>query len=190
METRQRSTAQLLGRVLPWLAVWALVVGPATADEFAGRVVGIADGDTITVLHARHSETVRLLGVDAPEKRQAYGDRARRFTAELAFDRTVTVRAAGRDRNGRLLGEVVLPDGRSLNQELVRAGYAWWFRRYSRDSTLARLEQEAREWRRGLWADEAPIPPWDFRVYGRTGRGLNSSAVTGEGGAGAKYTVS
>lgn len=190
METRQRSTAQLLGRVLPWLAVWALVVGPATADEFAGRVVGIADGDTITVLHARHSETVRLLGVDAPEKRQAYGDRARRFTAELAFDRTVTVRGAGRDRNGRLLGEVVLPDGRSLNQELVRAGYAWWFRRYSRDSTLARLEQEAREWRRGLWADEAPIPPWDFRVYGRTGRGLNSSAITGEWGAGAKYTVS
>jgi micrococcal nuclease len=166
VETRRRATAQLLGRVLPWLAVWALAVGPATADEFAGRVVGIADGDTITVLHARHSETVRLLGVDVPEKRQAYGDRARRFTAELAFDRTVTVRTAGRDRNGRLLGEVVLPDGRSLNQELVRSGYAWWFHRYSRDSTLARLEEQAREWRRGLWADEAPIPPWDYRFKG------------------------
>jgi endonuclease YncB( thermonuclease family) len=153
--------------VAPWLAVWVLLAGPAAADEFGGRVVGITDGDTITVLHARHAETVRLLGVDAPEKRQAYGDRARRFTAELVFDRTVTVRAAGRDRNGRLLGEVVLPDGRSLNEELVRAGYAWWFRRYSRDGTLARLEQEAREQRRGLWADEAPTAPWAYRANGR-----------------------
>ena len=140
---------------------------PAAAAEFTGRVVGVTDGDTIKVLHDSHSETVRLLGVDAPEKRQAYGDRARRFTAELAFDRTVTVRFSGRDRNGRLLGEVVLPDGRSLSQELVRAGYAWWFRRYSRDVRLARLEEEARHDRRGLWADAAPQAPWEYRVNGR-----------------------
>jgi micrococcal nuclease len=133
----------------------------------AGRVVGVTDGDTIKVLHANQSEPVRLLGVDAPEKRQAYGDRARRFTAELAFDRTVTVHAAGRDRYGRLLGEVVLPNGRSLNQELVRAGYAWWFRKYSRDIRLARLEEEARQDRRGLWADAAPQAPWEYRISGR-----------------------
>ena len=76
---------------------------------------------------------------------------------------TVVVRARGRDRNGRLLGEVLLPDGRSLNAELVRAGYAWWFRKYSRDERLARLEEEARHGRRGLWADPAPEAPWDFR---------------------------
>ena len=102
--------------------------------------------------------------MDAPERRQAYGERAKRFAADLAFQQTVVVRAAGRDRNGRLLGEVVLPDGRSLNQELVRAGYAWWFRRYSRDVRLARLEEEARAGRRGLWADQAPEAPWEFRV--------------------------
>jgi endonuclease YncB( thermonuclease family) len=107
------------------------------------------------------------VGVDAPEKRQAYGERAKRFTADLAFHRTVTVRTTGRDRNGRLLGEVVLPDGRSLNQELVRAGYAWWFRKYSRDGRLARLEEEARQSRRGLWADQAPQAPWDYRASGR-----------------------
>jgi endonuclease YncB( thermonuclease family) len=144
-----------------------LLAGPAAAEEFTGRVVGVTDGDTIKVLHAGHAETVRLVGVDAPEKRQAYGDRARRFTADLAFDRTVTVRASGRDRNGRLLGEVVLADGRSLNQELVRAGYAWWFRRYSHDVGLARLEAEARQDRRGLWADLAPQAPWDYRLSGR-----------------------
>jgi endonuclease YncB( thermonuclease family) len=159
------------GRTLGWTPLWlvlaTLLVNPAVAGEFQGRVVGVTDGDTIKVLHDNGAETVRLVGVDAPEKRQAYGDRARRFTADLAFDRTVTVLASGRDRNGRLLGEVLLPDGRSLNQELVRAGDAWWFRKYSRDVTLARLEEEARQSRRGLWAAEAPQAPWDYRLNGR-----------------------
>ena len=150
----ERGAARFSGKRRVWLAVLALSVGVAAAEEFAGRVVGITDGDTIKVLRAGRAETVRLEGVDAPEKRQAYGERARRFAADLSFDRTVVVRATGRDRNGRLLGEVVLPDGRSLNQELVRAGYAWWFRRYSRDVRLARLEEEARQDRRGLWADQ------------------------------------
>ena len=172
MESRRQGRQRGLpragwARALPWLVLWALLTGPAAAAEFTGRVVGVTDGDTITVLHDHQSETVRLLGVDAPEKRQAYGDRARRFTAELAFDRTVTVRTGGRDRNGRLLGEVVLPDGRSLSQELVRAGYAWWFRKYSQDVRLARLEEEARQDRRGLWADAAPQAPWEYRIGGR-----------------------
>ncbi len=167
METRRRARGPILAQVLLWLAVSAFLAGSAAAEEFTARVVGVTDGDTLTVLHANHSETVRLVGVDAPEKRQAYGDRAKRFTADLAFDRTVTVRTTGRDRNGRLLGEVVLPDGRSLNQELVRAGYAWWFRKYSRDGRLARLEEEARASRRGLWVDEAPQAPWDYRINGR-----------------------
>jgi endonuclease YncB( thermonuclease family) len=160
----RRDRRALLGQAGAWLAAWVLLAGWAAAEEFTGRVVGITDGDTIKVLHAGRAETVRLQGVDAPEKRQAYGERARRYAADLAFDRTVVVRGAGRDRSGRLLGEVVLPDGRSLNQELVRAGYAWWFRRYSRDARLARLEDEARAGRRGLWADQAPEAPWDFRV--------------------------
>jgi endonuclease YncB( thermonuclease family) len=150
-----------------WVVSCVVAAGVAGAEEFAGRVVGITDGDTIKVLRADRAETVRLQGVDAPEKRQAYGERARRFAADLAFDRTVVVRATGRDRNGRLLGEVVLPDGRSLNQELVRNGYAWWFRKYSGDVRLASLEAEARQGRRGLWADQAPQAPWEYRLNGR-----------------------
>jgi endonuclease YncB( thermonuclease family) len=140
----------LLSQVAGWVAVWVFLASGVAAEEFTGRVVGITDGDTIKVLRAGRAETVRLEGVDAPEKRQ-----------------TVVVRETGRDRNGRLLGEVLLPDGRSLNQELVRAGYAWWFRRYSRDVRLARLEEEARQGRRGLWADRAPEPPWEYRGNGR-----------------------
>jgi endonuclease YncB( thermonuclease family) len=163
MRRRSRAGAHLARQILVGLALCQLLAGAAAAEEFVGRVVGVPDGDTLTVLRARRPERVRLQGVDAPEKRQAFGERARRFTADLAFDRTVTVRTTGRDRNGRLLGEVVLPDGRSLNQELVRAGYAWWFRKYSRDERLARLEDDARTGRRGLWADQAPEAPWDFR---------------------------
>ena len=167
MQGWRRARGFSVGTTIGLAVVWALLAGPAAAEEFEGRVVGITDGDTIKVLRAGRAETVRLQGVDAPEKRQAYGERARRFAADLSFDRTVVVRATGRDRNGRLLGEVVLPDGRSLNQELVRAGYAWWFRKYSRDVRLARLEEEARQGRRGLWADQAPEPPWEIRGSGR-----------------------
>src|SRR5262249_4765037 len=141
------------------------LLGAARVEEFKGRVVGVTDGDTIAVLRDDHATTVRLVGIDAPEKGQAYGQRAKQFAASLAFGQTVTVRASGRDRYGRLLGEVILPDGRSLNQELVRAGFAWWFRKYSRDLTLAHLEEEAREGRRGLWADPSPEPPWTYRSH-------------------------
>jgi endonuclease YncB( thermonuclease family) len=146
--------------------VTAIALAQGGAEHYIRGKRGIWDLD-VKVLHAKQSETVRLLGVDAPEKHQAYGDRARWFTAELAFDRTVTVRSRGRDRNGRLLGEVVLPDGRNLSQELVRAGYAWWFRKYSSDIRLARLEEEARQDHRGLWADAAPQAPWEYRISGR-----------------------
>jgi len=144
----------------------ALVLGlttAAAAAPFQAQVVAVTDGDTLRVLRDGRVEVVRLQGIDAPETGQAYGTRAKQFAAELAFDRTVTVQPTGRDRNGRLLAEVLLPDGRSLNQALVRAGYAWWFRRYSADPILARLETEARADQRGLWSNRDAMPPWDFR---------------------------
>jgi endonuclease YncB( thermonuclease family) len=139
------------------------LTGPASAETFTGWVVGVTDGDTLTVLRAGRREVVRLRGIDAPERGQAYGDRARRYAAALAFGTVADIEARGRDRHGRLLAEVRLPGGRSLNRELVRAGYAWWFRRYSTDAGLAWLEAEARAARRGLWADGRPVPPWEWR---------------------------
>ena len=160
---------------LPWSAPWS-PARSALAETFTGQVIGVTDGDTISVLRAGRREVVRLHGIDAPERRQAYGERAKQHAAALAFGKVVAVEAAGRDRYGRLLAEVRLPDGRSLNQELVRAGFAWWFRRYSTDATLARLESEARGARRGLWSDPAPVPPWEHR---RTPSGRSSRATTG-----------
>ena len=136
----------------------------ASAEQFTGKVVGISDGDTISVLREGKAVKVRLHGVDTPEKAQAFGTQARQFTGDLAFQQTVTVMIRDTDRYGRLVGEVLLPDGRSLNQELVKAGMAWWYRPYApNDTTLAQLEAEARTAKRGLWADAHPVPPWQWR---------------------------
>ncbi len=109
----------------------ALIASQTLATDFTGRVVGVADGDTITVLHNGKGERIRLHGIDCPEKRQAFGNRAKQFTSNLVFAKTVTVQAVDRDRYGRTVGVVLLPDGRSLNHELVRAGLAWMYRRYT-----------------------------------------------------------
>src|SRR5262245_66108743 len=97
----------------------------AFAEQFTGKVVGISDGDTISVLREGKAVKVRLHGVDTPEKVQAFGTQARKFTSDMVFQQTVTVIVQHTDRYGRLVGDVLLPDGRSLNQELVKAGVAW-----------------------------------------------------------------
>lgn len=145
------------------ILVALLLATAVAAEEFRGKVVGVTDGDTIKVLHAGRPEVIRLSGIDAPEKGQAFGERAKQFTASLVFGQTVSVRIKERDRYGRTVGDVVLPDGRGVSQELVRAGYAWWFRRYSADHRLASLEAEARAAHLGLWADPHPAPPWEWR---------------------------
>lgn len=94
------------------------------AAAFTGRVVGISDGDTISVLHNGKAEKIRLNGIDCPEKRQTFGQRAKQFTSKLAFGKDVTVNTFGHDRYRRTIGNVILPDGRMLNHELVKAGLA------------------------------------------------------------------
>lgn len=145
------------------LVLLLVASGVAASTEFAGRVVGVTDGDTLTVLHEGHGEKIRLDGIDCPESHQAFGSKAKQFASELGFGKEVTVKTKGRDKYGRTIGEVILPDGRSLNRELVRAGLAWWYRQYSTDQTIGDLEIEARAGRMGLWADPNPVPPWDFR---------------------------
>lgn len=147
------------------LAAWLLLPVVAWAD-FQGRVVRVSDGDTVTVLR-QHGEAmqqvrVRLASIDAPERRQAFGNRARQYLAELVFDRQVTVIEQGSDRYGRTIGVLEL-DGVNTNQEMVRAGLAWAYRQYLNDSAMVRLETQARRAGRGLWTDTDAIAPWEFR---------------------------
>lgn len=127
------------------------------------KVVGVKDGDTFEVLRNGQTLTVRLYGIDTPEKNQAYGQRAKQFASDMAFGKSVRLIEHNKDRYGRTVGTIILPDGRNLNEELVREGYAWHYKAYSKDKNLANLEADARRFKRGLWQDPNPVAPWDFR---------------------------
>lgn len=131
-----------------------------------GKCVGVKDGDTIVVVIDGKQVTIRLAEVDCPEKRQAYGQRAKQFTSDLCFGKDVSVVEKNKDRYGRTIGIVYVDDTTILNKELVRAGMAWRYAQYSEDDSYGELEDEARAAHRGLWADENPEAPWEFRKHG------------------------
>ena len=135
----------------------------AATQAFQGRVVAIIDGDTVEVMHEGRAERIRLNGIDAPEKKQAYGRRAQDFLGEMIFKQNVRVMIRSKDRYGRTVADLYL-GAKNVNQEMVRAGLAWWFRRYApRDMVLRELEEKAREASLGLWADPDATAPWNFR---------------------------
>lgn len=135
--------------------------------------------------------TVRLYGVDTPEKAQAYGQKAKQYTSDLVFGKSVRLISHNTDRYGRTVGTVILQDGRSLNEELVKNGYAWHYKAYSNDKNLANAEADARRFKRGLWQDPNPVAPWDYRKEKRSGgTTTGSSTATAPIPAGAtKHTV-
>jgi micrococcal nuclease len=138
-------------------------------NTFQGLVIGVKDGDTIEVYYNGEAQTVRLLGVDCPEKKQAFGTRAKLFTSAMCFGKTVTVESNSKlDRYQRILGTVFV-DSKNLNAELVKAGMAWHYKHYSNDKNLSDLEEEAKQSKAGLWVDEEPIAPWEYRKAKRNG---------------------
>ena len=151
-------------RLIATLVLFVLPL-PALAADYPARVVGVSDGDTITVLTPEKKQVkIRLSGIDAPETGQDYGSRAKQAASEPAFGKDVTIRPVDTDRCGRTVADVILPDGRSLNREMVEQGMAWWYREYAHgDQVLERLEADARAAVRGLWAQANPTPPWDWR---------------------------
>ena len=170
--TARFSRAAPLGRLVSLVVLLPLLWlascrAPRRERPFSATVVGVSDGDTITALHRGAQVRIRLNGIDCPERGQPFAARAKQHTAGLAFGRTVTVRPSGTDRWGRVIADVVLPDGRSLNRELVAAGLAWHYTRYSNDRALARAEREARAARIGIWSEGRAVAPWEFRAAQR-----------------------
>jgi endonuclease YncB( thermonuclease family) len=140
--------------------------------SLVGQVVKIADGDTLTVLDsARNQHKIRLAGIDAPEKAQAFGTQARNALAAAVFRQTVRVDVTDTDRYGREVGRVFCA-GHFVNADLVRAGFAWRYVQWDKTGEFAPLEADARRHRRGLWADSHPVPPWEFRKAKRGGANL------------------
>ena len=144
------------------LAMLSAAVSSATVE---GEVVAITDGDTIKLLTpAKQQIKVRLADIDTPERGQPYGRKARQVLSEKIHRRQVDVEEVTIDRYQRLVGRVFL-DGRNINAEMVEDGAAWVYRKYSDDPQLLRLESQAREQGRGLWAlqPDQRIPPWEWR---------------------------
>ena len=137
----------------------------ASITVMRGRVVRVSDGDTIVVLVDGAEQRIRLYGIDCPEKKQAFGTRAKEFAAAFCFGKEVVVEVRSVDRYGRSIGEVRVPgEELSLNRALVSAGLAWWYEQYAKnDRDLKERQEEARAAKRGLWGDEAPVAPWEFR---------------------------
>lgn len=161
-----------------WLVLFCLSVPPAAlaGPVYEGKLVSVADGDTIRVLYKGGQLKVRLAEIDTPEKAQPYGRRAREALAEMVGGKVVRVVEQDRDRYGRIVGRVYVGDV-DVNAELVRRGAAWVYRRYARDKNLLDLEQEAKSAGRGLWALPEPerMAPWDWR---RGQRGKRSPPAT------------
>jgi endonuclease YncB( thermonuclease family) len=155
--------------LLRFLLCALLLAGqPALATELLGRVVGIQDGDTLTLLTPENRQVrIRLAGIDAPESRQPYGTRAQQVLSALAFRQQVRVVVQDTDRYGRTVGRI-WAGSVDVNAELVRRGAAWVYGQYNSDPTLPPLEAEARQARRGLWALPASeqVPPWVWRRNG------------------------
>jgi micrococcal nuclease len=126
-------------------------------------VVKIVDGDTYDIILNGIQTRIRMQGIDTPERGMDYYKVAKEYLGKLCLHQKVSVVGTEKDRYGRLLAKSYLPDGREIGEEMIRAGMAWHFTKYSNDPTLARLEREARAARIGLWSIPNPIAPWDFR---------------------------
>lgn len=133
---------------------------PLSLFAFSAKVIKISDGDTITVLSDKEQTKVRLYGIDAPEKKQDYGQKSRQFLASLIAGQVVEVESKGKDRYKRTLG-IIHHKGQDINAQMVLNGYAWAYAKYS--IIYVDHERLARENKRGLWQSSDPTPPWEWR---------------------------
>lgn len=159
----------------PYLILAAyLAASSAFAETLLGEVVGISDGDTITVLDAdRKTHKIRLAGIDSPESKQPYGQRAKESLSDLTYRKSAQVEWRKADRYGRIVGKVIV-GGKDVCLEQIRQGMAWHYKKYENEQPLedrlayAKAEQEAREMRLGLWSEKGPVSPWNWRKAKRT----------------------
>jgi endonuclease YncB( thermonuclease family) len=157
--------------ILEIIPIFLILISLAHAvTEITGKVIGISDGDTITVLQDKTQYKIRLYGIDCPESHQDFGSKAKQFTSDLVYGKQVKVVQQDIDRYGRRVGIVYVGD-LCVNQEIIKDGFAWVYQRYC-DTPICqdwmKLEEQARNSKIGLWSHPNPIPPWDFRRGGKT----------------------
>jgi endonuclease YncB( thermonuclease family) len=155
-------------RILVYLVltlIAAFGIGPVLAAQVEGRVIGVTDGDTLTILTAsRERIRIRLAEIDAPENQQPWGRRAKQALSGMVFGKSIKVTTRGKDQYGRTLGKVYV-NGENVNAAMVRSGAAWAYREYLTDYSLISAEAQAKRSRQGLWAmpTAQTVAPWEWR---------------------------
>jgi endonuclease YncB( thermonuclease family) len=155
-------TSNILQKFLFYLTLSFSVL--AHGETINGLVVGISDGDTLTILDASNTQfRIRLAAIDAPEKAQPFGQRAKQKLSEICYDKSASINVISMDRYGRTVGDIDCA-GINANEAMVESGLAWVYRKYDKGyEHLYAIEEEARNARRGLWTDSNPIAPWEWR---------------------------
>lgn len=139
------------------------ISGEINRDSLSGHVVKIIDGDTYDIVLNRKQTRVRMFGIDAPERGMDYYKVAKEYLGSLCMNQMIRIEVINTDRYGRIVAKSFLSDGRELGAEMIKAGLAWHFKRYSDDESLSQFEIIARENRIGLWQANNPTPPWNYR---------------------------
>ena len=148
-----------------WVCGQSINVKQLQHQSFKAKVIRIIDGDTMEILYQKTPIKIRLEHIDCPEKRskQPFGTQAKTVLSNLCFGQQVKVTSQHSDRYGRLIAVITNSKKQIVNQEMIKLGMAWHFTKYSTDKTYAKLEQEARKKRIGLWRENNPTPPWNWR---------------------------
>lgn len=185
-----RASRAFLASLAAFLAAVPLIAAPA-GDELTGKIVGVHDGDTVTLLVGKQTYKIRLEGIDAPELGQPFGKRSKKALSGAIFGKPVRVETYGSDRYGRVIGRIY-GDGMNVNAAMVASGWAWHYVKYSDSRTLAKAERSARAEKVGLWSDPHAMPPWEWRAAKRSRSRTSASSTAKEGKAaqpppGAKY---
>jgi endonuclease YncB( thermonuclease family) len=132
-------------------------------ERYSINIVGVSDGDTFTGLMADNQQIkCRIYGIDAPEKKQAFGNRSKQVLSDLIFGKNVEIEIQGRHYQ-RVIVRVCTHDGKDVSAEMLKTGMAWHYKQYSKDNEYAKLEYVARQQKVGLWIDKNPTEPWLFR---------------------------
>lgn len=149
-----------------WRVFAVTMLALASRSLLAHQVIGISDGDTLTLLVDQRPVKIRLANIDAPESGQAWGNRSKQSLSELCWGKDAAYDTQTVDRYGRTVA-VVYCGGIEANRAQVERGMAWVYPRYNRDPSLLQLQEQAKAEQRGLWADREPVPPWEWRKLNR-----------------------
>lgn len=165
-EEQQVIVGNIINRIV-LIVIFFLSLSNCLYSQLKGRIIGVSDGDSVSLLDEKNVVfKIRLNGIDAPEKKQDFGNASKNFIGDLIYDKFVWVRTNGLDRYGRTIGTIYLNEnmiGKSVNEMSLENGMSWHYKKYDKNILWSNIELKAKEDKIGLWQLQNPIPPWSFR---------------------------